>query len=198
MKKKTIGKLLIAAGMVMVFAAAGIYAGYDNIDKQAGEYAEELVAALDDASAEAAESGAAEQISAAAGEMPQRTLAGYPLIGEIIIPSVGIDLPVLNDWSYDLLKISPCRYSGSVEDGNFIILGHNYKSHFTPLKNVQVGEAVYFTDINGRTYTYTVAEIETLHKTQLDDLTMNDYDMSLFTCTTGGQYRFVARCMRVE
>ncbi|MCD8181591.1 MAG: sortase [Firmicutes bacterium] len=210
MRAKSVGKLLTAAGLVMVFAAAGIYAVYDRADRDAGDSAQELLDALDAAdsgtSADNADSGADADADAysyveavsAAGEMPQKTLKGYALIGEIIIPSVGIDLPVLNDWSYNLLKIAPCRYSGTVEDGNLIILGHNYRSHFTPLKNVAVGDEVRFTDVNGMTYTYRVDEIETLYKTQLDDLTITDYDLTLFTCTTGGQSRFVARCSRTD
>lgn len=208
---KSIGKLLTAAGLVMVFAAAGIYAVYDRADHSAGDSAQELLDALDAADSgtsadsidEVGSDSDAEAYSyveavSAAGEMPQKTLKGYALIGEIIIPSVGIDLPVLNDWSYNLLKIAPCRYSGTVEDGNLIILGHNYRSHFTPLKNVAVGDEVRFTDVNGMTYTYRVDEIETLYKTQLDDLTVTDYDLTLFTCTTGGQSRFVARCIRTD
>ncbi len=155
-----------------------------------GDASAALLAELD-----ASEEDTAEYVGAA-GEMPQKTLGGYALIGEIVIPSVGIDLPVLNDWSYDLLKIAPCRYSGSAEDGNLIILGHNYKSHFTPLKSVKVGDEVRFTDVNGFRHTYVVEEIETLHKTRLDDLTMTDYDLTLFTCTADGQSRFIARCTK--
>ncbi len=198
MNKKTAGRLLMILGFVMLITATVIYAGFDRVDNQAGETAEVIREALDDARESDRASESAEYVPAAAGEMPQKTLMGYALIGNITIPSVGIDLPVLNDWSYDLLKISPCRYSGSIEDGNLIILGHNYKSHFTPLKKVKVGDSVRFTDVNGFEYKYYVDKTETLHKTQLDELTMTGYDLTLFTCTADGQSRFAARCTRAD
>ena len=47
------------------------------------------------------------------------------------IPKLGIDYPVLSDWSEELLKISLNKYwgpNGPNEVGNYCIVGHNYKS----------------------------------------------------------------------
>lgn len=103
-------------------------------------------------------------------------------------------MPVLESWSYDLLQISPCRYSGSAKEGNLILLGHNYKKHFAPLEKLTVGDNVEFCDVNGTVYTYEVAATEILQKTELERLTGSGYDLTLFTCTNGGYSRYVVRC----
>lgn len=190
MNKNKRGKLLIILGLALVIAATAIYSVYDCQDKTAGKNSKML---LDELRQE--QNSSAEFLPEnTADEMAGANVAGYNLIGTIMIPSVGTQLPVQHDWSYDLLKISPCRYSGTAEGRNLIILGHNYKAHFTPIKKVTVGSAVEFVSINGKSYRYTVKETEILHKTELDKLTSSDYDLSVFTCTTGGESRFVLRC----
>ena len=58
------------------------------------------------------------------------TVYEYTYIGILTIPSLGIELPVQDEWSYPNLKIAPCRYAGTVADGNLIVAAHNYRSHF--------------------------------------------------------------------
>ena len=193
MSRKLRGKIFIVLGFLLVFVATGIFMVNDHQDRKAGENAAILLEELKEQQAKSYVN-----TDSAEGEMPEQTLMGYNLVGTITVPKVGIELPVLNEWSYELLKISPCRYSGSVENDDFIILGHNYKSHFSPLKNCSVGDQVCFTDVNGITHIYAISEIETLYKTELDKLTSSNYDLTLFTCTNSGQSRFVIRCDKAE
>ena len=48
-------------------------------------------------------------------------------IGTILIPSLDVELPIISEWSYPNLKLSPCRYKGSIAEGNLIIASHNYR-----------------------------------------------------------------------
>lgn len=128
------------------------------------------------------------------GQMPKTTLSGYDLVGIVCVPSVNVELPVLNTWSYDLLKIAPCRYSGSLESRDLILLGHNYVTHFAPLRKVQVGAKVEFCDVRGTVHRFTVSETEVLKDTELDRLTSSAYPLTIFTCTRSGASRFVLRC----
>ena len=43
---------------------------------------------------------------------------------------------------------------------------------------------------------YTVAELETLGKYDVEEMTSGDWDLTLFTCTYGGQSRVTVRCLR--
>lgn len=76
-----------------------------------------------------------------------------------------------------------------------IIMGHNYKTHFRPLHELQEGAPVEFEDVNGVVYRYTVEEILTLHKSE-GELLPSDSPLTLFTCTPGGQNRILIRCAR--
>ena len=200
MKRKIRGSFLMALGLLLSLSAAAIFAKYEYQAELAGDNAEILLDGLTEQIQERAEAqrrDTARQEEPAA-QMPQTTLAGYGLVGIVRAPSVGLELPVLDEWSYELLQISPCRYSGSAAGGDLILLGHNYKRHFAPLKKLEDGSVVEFCDINGGVYRYEVAVSEILQKTELERLTTSDYDLTLFTCTNGGYSRYVVRCTLVS
>jgi sortase A len=62
---------------------------------------------------------------------------------------------------------------------------------------MNVGDTVYFTDMDDKVYTYEVAETETLAPTAIEEMTTSGYDLTLFTCTYGGKSRVTVRCKRV-
>lgn len=129
--------------------------------------------------------------------MPVRTLAGYDLIGIIRVPSVKIELPVLHDWSYSLLNIAPCRYSGSLEQGNLILLGHSYKSQLEPIEKAKPGDSVELVDMNGRSHRFTIDSVDIIPGTAVDQLA-SEHPLIIFTCTRDSAHRIVVRCHRVE
>ena len=130
-------------------------------------------------------------------EMPVKTVDGVDYIGVIAVPSLSLELPVASEWSYERLKTSPCRYSGSVYSGDMVLCAHNYSSHFGQIKTLKPGDAVVFTDVDGNVYNYEVAELETLQPAAIDEMKSGEWDLTLFTCTIGGQTRVTVRCDRV-
>lgn len=130
-------------------------------------------------------------------EMPVKTVDGVDYIGVIAVPSLSLELPVASEWSYERLKISPCRYSGSIYSGDMVLCAHNYSSHFGQIKTLKPGDAVVFTDVDGNVYNYEVAELETLQPAAVDEMKSGEWDLTLFTCTIGGQTRVTVRCDRV-
>lgn len=130
-------------------------------------------------------------------EMPVKTVDGVDYIGVIAVPSLSLELPVASEWSYERLKTSPCRYSGSVYSGDMVFCAHNYSSHFGQIKTLKPGDAVVFTDVDGNVYNYEVAELETLQPAAVDEMKSGEWDLTLFTCTIGGQTRVTVRCDRV-
>lgn len=121
---------------------------------------------------------------------------GYGYIGYVTLPSVGIELPVMDQWDDDRLDIAPCRYSGSVKTDDMVIAAHNFRWHFGALSSVKIGDTVLFTDMDGIVYQYTVTALDVLSATAVEDMTSGDYDLTLFTCTYGGQSRITVRCDR--
>ena len=131
-------------------------------------------------------------------EMPETEVDGHRYIGVLEISSLELSLPVMNEWSYPRLKLAPCRYSGSAYTGNLVIAAHNYRTHFGPIKNLTVGAQVTFTDVKGRRFSYEVSAVETIEATSVEDAVSNAWDLTLITCTPGGQARVAVRCLRAD
>ena len=206
------GVFLIILGLLMSISAAAIFARYEYQAEIAGDNAELLLEALTEdilVRKELERYNPAQPETPPTTEMPKTTIhsesaarpestwKGYEMVGIVRIPSLGMELPILDSWDYDLLQIAPCRYFGSVDGGNLILLGHNYTRHFAPLKKIKVGETVEFCDVNGTVTQYEVAVTEVLQKTELERLTASNHDLTLFTCSNGGYSRFVVRCQRM-
>lgn len=127
-------------------------------------------------------------------EMPVVEVDDYAYIGTLRIPELGLELPVMSDWSYPQLKKAPCRFSGSAYQNNLILIAHNYVSHFGNLKTLMPGAEVTFTDMAGNVFCYAVAETEILKPRQMEELMGTDYPLTLLTCTIGGETRVTVRC----
>ena len=121
---------------------------------------------------------------------------GY--IGILSIPSQGLELPILAKWSDSGLKIAPARFSGSAYTGDLILAGHNYDSHFGRIPKLQLGDEVYFTDMDGNCFSYEMIDRVILGPNDAEALEAGDWDLTLFTCTYSGANRVTVRCDRVE
>ncbi|MBQ2783151.1 MAG: sortase [Oscillospiraceae bacterium] len=192
MKRKIRGSILILLGLLLAFSGAALYAGYERQASLAEQRAEILLAELHHTMEERHLGGVVAE--APEGQMPQILLEGYALIGVLEAEEAGIRLPIIESWSYESLQYSPCRYSGSLEEENLILLGHNYHRHLGNLGQLETGDVVTFTDINGKIYTFAVASAEKLKPTQVEELKSNPYPLAIFTCTDGGESRYVVYC----
>ena len=121
---------------------------------------------------------------------------GYNYIGYLTIPKLNLELPVMADWSYARLKKAPCRYSGLHYGDDMVIAAHNYKRHFGNISQLQPGDIVVFTDMQGLQLVYTVGLVETLAPNEIDRMVNSGWDLTLFTCTYGGANRVTVRCQR--
>lgn len=131
-------------------------------------------------------------------EMPSLDVDGNRYIGIISIPSLGKELPVLSEWSYPNLKTAPCRYAGTAYKEGFVICAHNYTRHFGGMRGVQEGSLVCFTDIDGNVFNYTVDQVEQVDPDNAAYMLSDEWDLTLFTCTLGGQFRTAVRCVTAE
>ena len=130
-------------------------------------------------------------------EMPVKSIDGRDYIGYVEIPSLELALPVLNELTDSGLRVSPCRYKGSLYKDDLIIAAHNYTSYFGNIKDLHEGDEVVFTDMAGNVFRYEVASVESLLPTAVEEMESGIWDLTLFTCTYGGQFRITVRCDRV-
>lgn len=190
------GKWLIFTGILFI-AAAIVLTGYNLYDqaraqRSAALAAEKLTEQLPE---ERQTADASDYLLVPEKEMPVKTVDGLDYIGVLQIPALALELPVASQWSYAQLKIAPCRYSGSVYQNDLVICAHNYESHFGNLKNLHIGDEVLFTDMDGNLFAFQVAELETLPPGEVDEMESGDWDLTMFTCTIGGQSRVTVRCV---
>lgn len=207
MKRKK-GTPLIALGLLLIAAALSLVAYNLKESQNARQFGAEVVdlmcetlysepAQKDTATIDAAEEVVLpDYLRDPEMEMPVQTIDGQDYIGVLSIPALNLELPVISQWSYPGLRVAPCRYRGSAYTDNLIIAAHNYSSHFGNLKTLREGDSIFFVDVRGNAFSYEVAALETLAPTATEEMASGDWDLTLFTCTVGGQSRVTLRCVR--
>ena len=191
MPKKS-GVILISLGAVLILAALLLFLYNRSEDRRAGQEAESLL--------EDVRSSMAANADPEPQEEPAEEIT-YDYAGVIAIPDLSLELPVIDRWSYDRLKVAPCRQSGAAADGDLVIAAHNYKNHFGYLDRLQPGASVIFTDMEGTVYRYAVEEIRRLEPEDAEDVSSvfsSEYPLVLYTCTPGGKARVAVFCRWAE
>ena len=131
-------------------------------------------------------------------EMKTVNINGDDYIGTITIPSINLELPVMSEYSYSRLKKAPCRYYGNLFTNDLIICAHAYETFFANLIKLKQNDLIFFTDVDGNNYAYEVLEIEILKPTDVDKMVNNEFDLTLYTCTSDNMNRVTVRCNRVK
>ncbi len=186
--KKISGYIYIAIGALLIIIAALIVKNNFDENANAGAASDELL------------EGVIEQMPEIAigtnfkGAMPIADVDGRSFVGTVQIPSLGLILPIQDQWSKDNAKVSICRYSGSVYENDLIVCGHNYMEHFGKLPELEIGSDVIVTDMNGISFHFVVSNIETLGAYDTEKMEAGQWDFTMFTCTVGGANRVTVRC----
>ena len=188
MKTKTRGKKLIIAGVLIIAAALCLtaYNLYDGI--RAASLSNEVLEEIEIGTG-SDDYKANEEI-----QMPTQEVNNIDYACVLEIPDLGMVLPVIGETSNRNLRIAPCIYSGSIYQDNLVIAAHNYRSHFGKIKTLDQGAQVYVIDMDGNVFEYEVKSIEVLQPTAVGEMKNSDWDLTLFTCTIGGQARVTVRC----
>lgn len=130
--------------------------------------------------------------------MTEVVIDGHAYIGYLAIPELELELPVMADWNYKKLRVAPCRYTGSVRGEDLVIMAHNYASHFGTLSKLSEGDSVIFTDMDGIVTVYEVVAQDILDPYAVEEMTSGEFDLTLFTCTYGGENRVTVYCDRAS
>jgi sortase A len=195
----------VVGGLLLVSALA--LTSYNIWDgRRADAEAQNVVEQLDQMIPESPETSAGESllIGKANEEEDVPSMAtieidGNEYIGELKVPDLNLTLPVMADWDDEKLKLSPCRYSGSYYTNDLVIAGHNYARHFSSLKWLPEGSRILFRTVTGEEFAYVIKRTETLQPEEIEKMVSEEtgtWDLTLFTCTTGGQSRCTIRCVR--
>ena len=185
--KRIKGYILILIGACLIISAAVLVKHNMDESAAAGGASEEMLEGVLDQMP-------GQVLANDSGDMPVVDVDGHSFIGTVEVPSLGLLLPVQSEWSKQNARYAVCRYMGSVYEDNLIIAGHNYPEHFGNLNQLASGDEVIVTDMNGKSFYYQVANIETLGAYDVDEMEAGDWGLTLFTCTVGGANRVTIRC----
>lgn len=199
--KRKLGNICIVLGIVSLLGAVSLFF-YNRVEAtEAGKASETVLQKIENEYDVIPEHTVVMPELYPDKEMKSVEVDGNEYIGYVTIPSVGISLPIMKDWSYEGLKISPCRFSGSLYTDDMIIAGHNYITHFGPIESVLSGDEVTITDMENNVWRYEVLGIEVIDGTDIEGMMSkseeDDWDLTLFTCTMSGTSRYAVRCARV-
>ena len=216
LKSKLVGIVLVAAGAITMLASGVAMVHTRAEDNSAAVFSERITqtlieqielspiredrAQLTRSSTEISKSNEdiPEDLPVVTDEPKYLMIDGVNYIGVLSIPALGIELPVNRTWSYSALRLTPCRYSGSIDSNSLVIAAHSYEAHFGYIDTLSVGEAIILTDVEGDEHIYQVAKVEVVEPTRVDDVIYSDYDLTLFTCTESGKERILVRCIQPE
>ena len=219
MTNKKLGRILIAVGALLLAAAVSLVIYNKYRSSEAKKNAEETVIKLRAYAEKAAESsslpdkdtesrpdplpGSSTDTPPAPEEEEELTpldIDGTRYIGIITVPKLGIELPVTEGWDYVKMQNAACVYSGSIKDRDIIICAHNYSSFFLDLEDLEEGDEVRFTGLDGREYIYRVDWEELISGLDAGTLRSGSdrWDLTLFTCTWSGYSRVTVRCTEVR
>ena len=209
MKRNLFGTALIVVGALLLLSAVGLL-GYNMLEERsAGESAQavldQIIPAVktpgkpqhEDLHGSVPQAEPPNYILNPQMELPETEYDGRRYVGVITIPALEVELPVLKGWSRSGAKIAPCRFEGTPYMDDLVICAHNYQSHFGRLNTLKTGDLVQFMDMEGNLFTYQVVSFEILQPNQAELLRSGGWDLTLFTCTIGGQSRFTVRCEKI-
>ena len=186
--KKIQGYIYIAIGVVLILLAAVLIKHNFDESAEAGassdKYLEGVIQQMPDTVYPEIPEGPMEAVD----------VEGRSFVGTVEIPSLGLLLPIQDEWSQDNAKVAICRYKGSVYDNDLIVCGHNYPEHFGNLNQLEMGSEVIVTDMNGRSFHFVVTNMETLGAYDINEMEAGEWDFTMFTCTLGGANRVTVRC----
>lgn len=189
------GKVCILTGAAALIAAALLAGSYLLEQRKAGQDAALLLTRIEQWEAQPQE----EVDGAVVVEAPEGEVSvwdNYDVDGVLSIPDLGLELPILSQYSEELLAVSPCIYQGG--DGSssqrLVIAGHNYRAHFGFLDQLSPGDKVTYQSLDHTETQFQVTKLEEIGEEDAGLLEEGEWDLTLLTCNWDMSKRLLVRC----
>lgn len=124
------------------------------------------------------------------------------IFGKIEIPKIGLDYIVFNEFTEELLKLSPCKFYGPDinKTGNIAIAGHNYDNHtfFSDINKLSIEDEIYLYSNDNIKYIYSVYKTYETFENDLECLKsnfINSKELTLITCNNSNRKRLIVKAI---
>lgn len=119
-------------------------------------------------------------------------------LGKLIIDKIELEYIVFKDFSDDLLKISPCKFSGPNlgENGNICIVGHNYenKKFFSEIEKLEINDEILIDNLKNKIYRYIVYEKNEVNENDFSiTKSKKKSELTLVTCNNTNNKRIIIK-----
>lgn len=128
------------------------------------------------------------------------TLKDSDILGTINIPKLNISYTFFAGFTDELLKISPCRFSGDMPDkkGNLCIAGHNYNDNrfFGKINTLEYGDKIIISNNYEKSFSYYVFdkyEVKDNDFSPIYSYDKNSYELTLITCNNFNNNRIIIK-----
>lgn len=189
------GKVCILLGAAALLSAALLAGSYLLDQRKASRDAVLLLSRIEQWEAQP-EQKADGAVVVEEPEEEATTWDQYDVDGVLSIPSLGLELPVLSQYSEELLAVSPCIYQGvnGSSSQRLVIAGHNYRAHFGSLDQLSPGDMVTYRSLDHTETQFQVTELEEIGEEDADLLEEGEWDLTLLTCNWDMSKRLLIRC----
>lgn len=126
--------------------------------------------------------------------MPSLQIDGINVILVLEFSRYARQLPVLSGWDADLASVVPCRFTGSIYDSSIIIGAGDRQGQLDFANQLEVGEKLTLTDMEGGRYSYQVMAIQHAQHATLEKLQEGEYDLTLFVKDSKSGAYLLIRC----
>lgn len=186
------GIVLVIIGCMLIITSFGlaIYNNYEN--KQAGIKSNIAFEKIQETF------NREELVEDTNKEMKIVDIDGYGYIGTISIPTLGLNLPIMSDWDNERMKISPCRYYGSIYTNDLVICSHSYDNLLGNIYKLNQGDLLVLTDMYGQEFVYEVKVVEVLGPDDVKEMIESEFDLTLYTCTKDNLNRVTVRLNKLS
>lgn len=128
---------------------------------------------------------------------------GYDVIANLKIPKIKLETNILKNFSEEAMRVCVTKLEGPNPNtnGNFCIVGHNFKNMFKNLKELKKGDTFTISDNNIGKVTYEIYDIYTVVPTDtscLSQKTNKIKEVTLITCTTDSKKRIIVKAREME
>lgn len=110
--------------------------------------------------------------------MSTLSIDGKDFVGILELPRYESVLPVCAEWGKPAKY--PCRFSGSIYDRTMQIGSTSQKGQYDFYRDISVGDSVFFTDMAGNSFSYTVTDIRYEKNADQSTLQRKDASLTLF------------------